>query len=192
MNDQTKKTLAIIGGVIGAIAIIGIMLFLWGQGARNAAIRQENQVDRDQANVQTIIQKRVDALTQMVNTVKDSKKFEQDTLEKVVEARDQAKGGDIARSATTLNAVAEQYPQLKTIDLYRNVMDETATVENQLSNARDAANTAIRDYNNTVRTFPNSLALSFAGYQPKEYTMFEANENAKAYDPTQDNLWNDK
>lgn len=190
MNTNSKN-LAFFGSIIGAIVLILLIVFVWAQGARNSAIRSENQIERDQANVQTIIQKRVDALTQMVNAVKDSKKFEQDTIVQVTKARTQAEKGDIAGSATTLNAVAEQYPTLKTVDLYNKVLDETATVENQLSNARDAANTAIRDYNNTVNTFPNNVALGFTGYKAKEYKMFEANESAQSFNPSTDNLWSD-
>ena len=55
-------------------------------------------------------QKRVEALSQMINTVKDSKKFKEDTIVKLTQARSQAKTGNVEQPSTILQATAEAYP----------------------------------------------------------------------------------
>lgn len=186
-----NKKSSIIGSIVIVVIVVIIGFFLAAQGAKNSAIKQENLIDREQANVQTIVQKRVDALTEMINTVKASSKFEQDTLTKLTDARSKAAQGDIEGSATILRATAEAYPELKSIDLYSQVNQETVTVENQLSNERQAYNTSVRDYKNKTQTFPNSSLLSIAGYTPKDYKLFTASSSAQSYDPSTSNLWND-
>jgi LemA protein len=188
-TNSTSKTASFIGATIIVIVVIVAGFFFAGQGSKNSAIKKENMIEREQANVQTIVQKRVDALTQMINTVKESKKFEQDTLTKLTDARSKAQSGDISSSGTILNATAEAYPELKTIDLFTQVNQETTTIENQLSNARQAYNTSVRDYKNSTQTFPNSVLLSFAGYQAKDYQPFTASSSAQSYDPSSTNLW---
>jgi LemA protein len=185
----TKKN-SFIGAVIIVVIVVFVGFFLAAQGAKNSAIKQENMIEREQSNVQTIVQKRVDALTELINTVKASSKFEQDTITKLTDARSKAKTGDIEGSATVLQATAEAYPDLKSIDLFSQVNQETVTIENQLSNSRQAYNTAIRDYRNKTQTFPNSSLLAMAGYTAKDYKPFTANSSAQDYDPSSDNLWN--
>lgn len=183
-------------GIIGAIILLALTCigigFLTGVSASNKAISQEEQISEDQSNIDVVIQKRVDALSQMINTVKDSKKFEQDTLTQVTEARSQAESGNIEQSNLTLKAVGEAYPELKTIDLYQNVLNETATVENQIKGAREAYNHDVKSYRQFVRTWPNSMLLSWRGYDVQDYTMFTASNSAQSYSPSDDNLWDDK
>ena len=188
---MNKKNSMILSVVI-VIILLGLGFFIAAQSAKNSAIKQENMIDRERANVQTIIQKRVDALTEMINTVKQSTKFEQETLDKLTEARTATAEGNVTEGGTILNATAEAYPELKSIELFAEVNRETVTVENQLSNARQAYNTSVRDYRNKTQTWPRSSLLSMAGYTPKDYELFEASDSARDYDPSSgDNLWDD-
>jgi LemA protein len=188
-----KSTLGKNAGIAAVIAAVIIVLiavpFAFSFSIQNGAVSREEQISEDKSNIDVVVQKRVDALSQMINTVKDSKKFEEDTIVKLTQARSQAKTGNVEQSSTILQATAEAYPELKTIDLYKNVMNETSIVENQIKGAREAYNQDIKDYNQYVRTQPNAMLLNFSGYEKKTYKQFTASSSAKSYDPAEDNLW---
>lgn len=174
------------------VAFVALVVTVSVVSARNIAIGIESDIEASHAEIQSVTQKRVDALTSLVNTVQDAKVFEGDTLEKLTKARSLASEGKIEQAQIAIQSVAEAYPQIKTIDLYQNVMQETSVVENQLRISRDAYTNSVRRYKNHTRTFPNSLYLSLASYEVKDYEMFEASEGAKSYDPSSENLWEKK
>ena len=110
---------------------------------------------------------------------------------KIIQARNEAQSGNIEQSNVTLKAVAEQYPELKTIDLYKNVMTATSINESQLKQYRESYNNNIKNYKKYVRKWPNSNILNNIGYEIKNYKLFEANSSAINYDPAEKNLWED-
>lgn len=190
-----KQTIGKSGAIAAVVVAILIVLIgvptLISWNVKNGAVAREEQIAQDRADIDVVIQKRVDALSQMINTVKDSKKFEEDTIVKLTQARSQAKTGNVEQSSTILQATAEAYPELKTIDLYKDVMSETATVENQIKGARESYNQDVRDYRQYVRTEPTGMLLGMSGYAIKDYKQFEANQSAQSYNPAKNNLWAD-
>ena len=183
------KTIAAVGSAVLVLLVLVFTPVFIGQGYKNRAISLEEQVSADLSNISVVIQKRVDQLTQLVNVIQDSKEFESGVLIQVTAARAQAEAGDIEQSNITLNAVAEAYPEIKTIGLYENLMNATSTVENQLSGARIAYNSDVQSYNKLIRQFPNSFFLDMAGYNKQSYRMFVANDSANDYNPAEDNLF---
>ena len=191
MDNKTKsKILTGVSAVI-VILMIFVVIKLACLGVRNSAINLEEQITTSKSNIDIMLQKRVDELSQLINAVKNSKKFEEETLEKIIQARNEAQSGNIQQSNLTLKAVAEQYPELKTIDLYKNVMTATSVNETQLKQYRESYNDNVKQYNKLVRSWPNSSMLSSTGYEVQKYELFTANESAASYDPTQTNLWED-
>ena len=86
----------------------------------------------------------------------------------------QAMNGSLGR----LLAIAENYPQLKADQNFRQFADELAGTENRISVARQDYNTAAQQYNTFIRTFPYNLtAKVFGSGEPKPY--FEAKEGAE-------------
>ena len=98
----------------------------------------------------------------------------------ITEARASARSGDADSAMTVLNAVSEQYPDLKANENYRQLMTELALTENSIAQYRNSYNEQVRAYNKFIRRFPNSLILSILGYSPIEaaYTDYEATEDA--------------
>lgn len=184
------KKLGVVGGIVCAVLAFVLVIFLTTMSYKNSAISHEEQINEDSANISAIVQKRVDMLSQLVNAVKDSKEFESETLEKITAARTQAESGDIENSNLTLAAVAEAYPEIKTVALYQDVMNATSSVENQLSGARGAYNADVKSYNKLLRQFPSGFFISITNYEPQDFKMFEENDSAKTFNPSDDNLWN--
>jgi LemA protein len=76
---------------------------------------------------------------------------------------------------TLIAAVAEAYPELKSNENYRELMNELATTENLIANYRSNYNSCVRNYNQYIRKFPNSFALGVSGYAIQEYKYLEFN-----------------
>ena len=81
---------------------------------------------------------------------------------------------------TVLNAVSEQYPELKANENYQQLMTELAMTENSIAQYRNNYNEQVKAYNKFVRQFPNSIILGIMGYAPIEtqYTDYDAPEDA--------------
>lgn len=180
--------------ILSVFIVILVIFGIWKLiciGVENSTINMEEQIETSKSNIEIILQKRIDELTQLINTVKDSKKFEAEALEKIIQARTETQNGNIEQSNVTLKAVAEQYPELKTMNLYNNVMTATSVSENQLKQYRESYNNNVKNYRKHVRKWPNSSILNSIGYEIKDYKLFTANESAINYNPAKTNLWED-
>lgn len=185
-----KKVILIIFSIIIVIVSLFCIWKLISFGTYNSVINLEEQIETSKSNIDILLQKRVDELSQLINTVKDSKNFEGDALEQIAFARYEASQGEIQQSNLTLKAVAEAYPELKTMDLYKDVMTATSVNENQLKQYRESYNNNIKEYRKKVRKWPNSSILKSMNYEIKNYDLFEANSSAIEYNPVEDNFWN--
>ena len=190
MKINKNIILTIVSIIIVILIIFGIYKLI-SFGIQNSAISMEESIESSKSDIDIILQRRVDELTQLINTVKDSKEFEQKALEGIIQARSEAASGDIEQSNLTLKSVAEQYPQLQTMELYKNVMTAISINENQLKQYRETYNSIVKDYRKFVRQWPNKGILKNLGYEVKNYSLFEANVPAVEYNPTQNNLWED-
>lgn len=184
-----KRNFSIIVSVLIVVLAIELIFKLFCFGTVNSAINLEEQIRTSKSNIDIMLQKRIDELSQLINTVKDSKKFEADALEQIIYARYEVSQGNIEQSNVTLRAVAEAYPELKTMNLYKDVMTATSTNETQLKQYRETYNSNVKEYNKLVRKWPNSVMLKDVDYEIKEYNLFEANNSALNYNPVTDNLW---
>jgi len=105
----------------------------------------------------------------------------------VVSARGTDSDQSVAEIQTMIQAVAEAYPDLKSNENYKELMNELATTENLIANYRSNYNKWIKSYNQYVRKFPNKQILSMLGYEAVAYTYLDYNTSADA--PT--NLFGD-
>ena len=170
-------------GIVATVAVIAAVLlvpFGYTVHVRNETIRLEN----------TLIHNHLYSLNQLVRTAQESAQFESDAINRIIEARDKTASGDVEGANLAINAVAEQYPEMKSVTLFANVQSETSLVENQLNAARTANNVDVREYRNYVRQWPHSMILSWQGYEEKPYQLFQATGGAKDYSPS--SVWGDK
>lgn len=99
----------------------------------------------------------------------------------VVNAR--GTSGQTAQEITTqIAAIAEAYPELKSSDNYKELMNELSVTENLIANYRGDYNRVVKEYKQSVRKFPNSFLLGLTGYEVQnyEYLSYEGNEAAPA------------
>lgn len=172
-----KKTKLITAGIIVAFILMVIGLSI---SVGNQAINKEEQIKSATASIKVQEKRRIDLIYNLVDTVQEYAQYESDTLQKVTDARTQASAGNVEDAQVVLNAVAEQYPELKANENYKQLMTELALTENTIAEHRNDYNIQVRSYNKFVRSFPNSLILSIQGYEKinSEYTDYNAPEDA--------------
>lgn len=179
----TKITLIIIAIIIATI-LLGVFAF---QGVQNKAISLEEQIYTAHSDIDVQQKRRADLIPNLVDCVKEYDKHEYQTLMDVVSARGADSDQSVAEIQTMIQAVAEAYPELKSNENYKELMNELATTENLIANYRSNYNKWIKSYNQYVRKFPNKQILSMLGYEAMSYTYLNYNTSADA--PT--NLFGD-
>lgn len=89
-------------------------------------------------------------------------------------AKFQAAQGELSGSLSRLLAVVESYPNLKADQQYINFQREYTAIENSIRSETVYYNDAAREYNTSIKTFPNSLIASFSNFKEKPYFKAEA------------------
>ena len=178
--------------IIGGVLLLLVMMIA---GSYNGMVSSRESVNTAWSKVESQYQRRSDLIPNLVNTVKGAANFEQETLTKVVEARAKAtqikvdanNPDDIAKfqqaqsevssSLSRLLAVAENYPQLKATENFKDLQSQLEGTENRIAVARNDFNDAARSYNTKIKSFPANLLAGMFGFKERPY--FEADADAK-------------
>jgi LemA protein len=171
--------------VVWAIVfVLGIWLISTYNGLTALRLRQQNAWR--QIDVQ--LRRRYDLIPNLVDTLKGYMQYEQDTWQKVIEARSQAmaaKGVKEAAAAQTaltqslgqVFALMENYPDLKASKNVLELQEELTTTESQIGFARQYYNDLVTQYNTKQQVFPSNILAGLFGFKPSEF--FEAAEREK-------------
>nr|MDP2192468.1 LemA family protein [Rhodoferax sp.] len=148
----------------------------------------DEQIKASWSEVVNQYQRRADLIPNLVNTVRGEAKFEQDTLTKVIEARSKATSiqatpelindpaafqkfqqaqGELTGALSRLMVVAENYPNLRANQGFRDLQAQLEGTENRITVARNRYIKSVQDYNVAVRSFPSNLTAMVLGYQQK-------------------------
>jgi len=192
------KTSSIILIVLGAFLLI---IGFWGCGGYNGLVSADQGVKKVWGNVETNYQRRTDLYNSVIKTIEGSANFEKSTLKEVMEARAKATQiqvdindpasleayqkaqANLQGSFSRLMAVAENYPNLKTTDAFRDFQAQIEGTENRINVARQDYNKAIEDYNLRVKKFPGVILARLFGYNDKPfYKADEGTEKAPKID----------
>lgn len=175
---------------MGKYIILGILILLiiYVLIVYNSLIELNNKVKEAFSTMDVYLKKRWDIIPNIVEVVKGYTKHEKDTLKEVIELRsgsydnmsttEKLKTNEkISKSISSIFAVVENYPELKSNENFEKLMDELTHVEEDIANSRKYYNGVVRIYNNKVEMFPSNILASLFGYKTK--TMFEASEKEK-------------
>lgn len=172
------------------IVIVVFILILGGCGCNgyNKMINLDENVKNKWNNVQSDYQRRSDLIPNLVSTVKGAANFEQTTLTQVIEARAKATSmnvsadnltpekiqqfqqaqGQLGGALSRLLVVAEQYPQLQATQNFKDLQVQLEGTENRIKVSRNDFNSAVQEYNSTVRRFPNNIFAGMFGFGVKQ------------------------
>ena len=181
------------------IVVLGILaiMALWVANVYNNFVSLDEEVTSSWAQVENQYQRRADLVPNLVATVKGYAAHEQETLQGVVDARAkatqitidpatatpeqlaafQSAQGELSQALGRLLAVAENYPDLKANENFRDLQAQLEGTENRITIARQLFNDKAREYNTAIRRFPNNIIAGFCGFEKKPY--FEAEDGAQ-------------
>lgn len=172
-----KSSPIIIFIVLGIIVALFLMIVSMFLGAYNRAVTLEENVNTSRSNISKEEQRRVDLFNNLVDAAQNAKTFEQETQTKIAEARSQANNGQVDQAMLTIANVVEAYPEIKSIDLYKQTMTEFSITENRLAGFREQYNNDVREYKRYTRSFFVRIGLSFTGYQVRDFDYLDYKVN---------------
>jgi LemA protein len=161
--------------VLGVIALIA----LWAIAVYNGMVGSRNQAQTAWSQIDVQLKRRHDLIPNLVQVVKDAMGYEQETLTKVVQARNaavaatgpaQAGPAEAALTQATrgLFGLVESYPQLKANENVKQLQEELTATENKIAFARQFYNDSVNTYNTRRQSFPAVLAAQSLGFGPIE------------------------
>ena len=159
------------------LAILAIVV-IWLIAVYNGLITSRNRLDESWSDIDVQLKRRYDLVPNLVETVKGYAAHEQDTLEKVIEARNQAMTahssgnladqqqaeGNLSGLLKNLFALSENYPDLKANQNFLELQRELTDTEDKIQAARRFYNSNVRDFNTKLQIFPTNIFAKKLGF----------------------------
>lgn len=170
-------------GVLLVILIYGVLTY-------NRLITLKHNVNLSWSNIDVLLKQRHEELPKLVETCKQYMTYEQETLEKVMQARTavaqaQATGdmdtlgkaeNQLRIGLSNLFAVAEAYPELRASDKFKHLQTRITGLENAIADRREFYNDSVNLNNMRIEQFPEILLARFFNLQPFKLLEFSAEE----------------
>ncbi|WIM05996.1 MAG: LemA family protein [Candidatus Nitricoxidivorans perseverans] len=177
-------TLLFLGSIVVA-AIYGITLY-------NGLVQLKHAVAKAWANIDVLLRQRHDELPKLVETCKQYKQFEQETLQRVIEARSRVQSAREHQDVTALGAaegalrlglghifaVAEAYPELKANENFMQLQGRITSLENAIADRREFYNEAVNINNVRIEQFPDTIVARLFNFDAKPLLEFSVAEKA--------------
>ncbi|GAB4140736.1 LemA family protein [Thermopirellula anaerolimosa] len=179
-----------------AVVVVLLVLVLLAVGIYNKLVTLRNRYRNAFAQIDVQLKRRYDLIPNLVETAKGYLKHERETLEAVIQARNQAAAagqkaasqpgdpdamrslagaeGQLSAALGRLFVVVEAYPDLKANQNMLALQEELTATENKIAFARQAFNDSVTAYNIARETFPNVVFAGMFGFQPAD--LFEIEE----------------
>lgn len=173
---------------VAVLAAAFIIVFVYGVVIYNRLVDLKHAVSQAWSNIQVLLKQRHDELPKLVEVCKRYMKFEQATLEKVMQARNRvfqaqqqgdlerlgAAEGQLRQGLMNLFAVAENYPELKADRAFQHLETRITELENAIADRREFYNAAVNANNVRIEQFPDVILARWFNFKPFELLRFEA------------------
>ena len=175
--------------IVGAfLVLVGIIFIGYIIGIYNGLVRLKHNIEKAWSNIDVLLKQRSDELKRLLASVKGHMKFEKSVLTELTKARTAAVGArgvaGKAKAASAMSgalgnlfAVAENYPQLKSSEVFKQFQDRVSGIEESLADRREFYNDSVNTYNIRIHQIPYNMFASMLGYARKE--LFEVDEADK-------------
>jgi LemA protein len=161
---------------------LAVIFLLYGVSVYNQLVRLKNLVKEAWSSIDVMLKKRHDLIPNIVETVKGYASHEKETLQSVIDARNQATGrgsvkdveaaeGQLNSALTRLFALAENYPDLKANTNFLQLQDQLAAIEGDVEKSRRYYNGSVRNYNTLIESFPSNILAGMFNFEKE--TFFE-------------------
>lgn len=164
--------------IIAVVAVVLLMLISF----YNKLVKLRNNRENAFADIDVQLKQRHDLIPQLVETVKGYMKHEEKVLTNVTAARAGALNAgsinekiaaenQLSTALSGLNIAVEAYPDLKASTNFMQLQEEISDIENKLSAVRRFFNSATKEYNNAVQTFPSNIIAGMFSFNKE--SMFD-------------------
>ena len=171
------------------VIVVIVLLVVWGISLYNSLVKLRNNRENAFANIDVQLKQRHDLIPQLVATVKGYAQHEKELLTRVTEARAAAMSAtgindkiqaenQLSSALAGLKVSLEAYPDLKANQNFMQLQTEIADIENKLAATRRFFNSATKELNNAVQTFPSSIIAGMFHFQKEP--MFEVPREERA------------
>ncbi len=175
--------------VVGLVLLVGLIYIL----IRNSMVGARNRVDEAWSGIDVQLKRRHDLIPNLVEAVKGYATHERKTFEEVTKARANAMKAtgveDVSKAESQLsgalaniNAVAEQYPDLRATENFQQLQRTLAELEDEIQASRRIYNSNVQSYNTKIQIFPNSIVANQAGFTDREFFEIEVAAEREAPD----------
>ena len=179
-----------IGNIIFWIVVIALVLY--AINIYNHLVRIKHNVSKAWSNIDVLLKQRHDEIPKLVETCKQYMKFETETLEKVMQARNQvssarqaqnmgelgAAEGMLRMGLGNLFAVAEAYPELKANENFQHLQGRISGLESAIADRREFYNESVNINNIRIEQFPDIIIARLLRFSPRDLLEFEQHEIA--------------
>ncbi len=175
---------------IALIVVLVLLIVIGGYLALtyNRLVGLRNRVETAWSQIDVQLKRRYDLIPNLVETVRGYASHERETLEAVIEARQQAIAApDVQQQAQAENmltgmlrqlfALSEAYPDLKANENFASLQDELTQTEEQIAFARRYYNERVLNYDNSIEMLPSNIVAGMFGFEEKPY--FEAETESR-------------
>jgi LemA protein len=184
-KEHMKGVLIALGVIVLVVLILGGSLL----GSRNELVTEREAYKAQWQQVDVDLQRRLDLIPNLVETVKGIAKQELAVTDSVTNARAAMMGAKTPADRIAANnqlegalgrlfVITENYPQLKSNENFLRLQDELAGTENRIAVERRRYNESVQTYNTNIELFPKNIAASMFGFQ-RENAYFTADNAAK-------------
>lgn len=171
--------------MIFILIIVAILIYGWF--TYNGLITANERVDEAWSGIDVQLKRRADLIPNLVETVKGYAKHEKGVFEEVTKARsalmkakapaDAARANNMLTAALkSLFAVAENYPDLKASDNFKDLQRQLEDTEDKIAYSRQFYNGNVLAYNVKVQVFPNTIIANMLGFKQREFFRAEGEE----------------
>lgn len=172
--------------------VVFLVVLIYGVFTYNRFVGLKHGVGKAWANIDVLLKQRHDELPKLIETCRQYMKFEQDTLEKVMQARNQVSQarerhdiqalgeaeGQLRAGLGHLFAVAEAYPELKTNETFLHLQARITGLENVIADRREFYNESVNVNNVAIEQFPDVIVAQLTGFRPFRLLSFTARETS--------------
>ena len=171
--------------ILGIIVVLVLIVV----GVYNGLVKSRMQTREAWSQIDVQLKRRNDLIPNLIETVKGYAKYEEDTLAKVTQLRQQvaqasspaeamAASDALSRQVAGIFAVAENYPDLKANTNFMQLQEELTNTENKISYARQLYNSVTSNYNVKLETFPTNVIAGMFGFKQAEFLQVPEEEKA--------------
>jgi LemA protein len=184
-GDEMDISNIVILVIIGVAVVWTIMIY-------NNLVSIKHNVSKAWSNIDVLLKQRHDELPKLVETCKQYKQFEQETLQKVTEARSRVQDARIKQDIPALGAAEtilrgglgnifatiEAYPELKAVETFQHLLARITGLENGIADRREFYNESVNINNVRIEQFPDVIVARMFNFRPFDLLEFEKEQLA--------------